>query len=1013
MQNKGALKFLIVVLALACAYQLSFTFVTRNVEKKAERYAQGFEIEEREARTQLYLDSIKATPVYNLGFIKFTYKEAKEKEINLGLDLKGGMNVMLEISVRDIVEALSNHNQDPIFKQALAEASAEQKNSSDDYIAIFARAYSRLSNDAPLAYIFNTPELKDKITPQSDNAQVIKALREESESAISNSFNVIRNRIDRFGVTQPNIQKMENSGRILVELPGVKEPERVRKLLQGTASLEFWATYTAPELIALLSDANSATVEVVQAEEIVTEEGAVVETGELESLVSQAAGETPAAPSSQITSLFSKLTPAVDPMSGQPLFRASSNAVIGRAMQRDMADVEAYFNLPQVKSLMPRELKLMWSAKPDETEMFYELYAIKADTRDGRAPLDGSAVTDAREEYAQRGAGAHVSMTMNAAGARTWARLTADNINRPIAIVLDDHVYSAPNVQNEITGGQSQITGNFTIQEAKDLSNVLKSGKLPAPARIIQDTVVGPTLGLESIKAGMMSFLLAFVLVLIYMVVFYSQAGWVANIALVSNVVLLFGILASFGAALTLPGLAGIVVTMGFAVDANVLIYERVKEELRAGKGLSLALKDGYKNAMSAIIDGNVTTFITGLVLFFFGTGPVQGFATTLMIGIITSLFTAIFISRLIFESRLAKGKNIKFSTKFTENFLRNLKIDFVGLRKYTYIFGLITVIVATGALITRIANDTLPYGVDFSGGRVFVVRFDQSITSEAVREKIDEAFSSGSEIKQYGAADRNQMRIITQYNHNDMSEEATQEINEMLYQALLPMFAQPLTQDEFLTTTTSAYGVISSDKVGPTVANDLKRNAVVAVVIALLAIGAYIAIRFKKWQWATGAVVSLALEVIMCMGLVALLPGLVPFSLEVDQSFIAAVLTVLAYSINDTVIIFDRIREYNRLYPKRTFRQNINGGINSTLSRTFNTAGTTIVTLLAIFIFGGEVIRGFIFIMLFGVILATFSSVFVATPIAYDIIRWQGRRNKADKSGKPAEKSAAKPVKA
>ena len=662
--------------------------------------------------------------------------------------------------------------------------------------------------------------------------------------------------------------------------------------------------------------------------------------------------------------------------------------VIGQALSFDTATVNRYLNLPQVKALLPRDLKLMWGIKPvDVQETVFQLYAIKANTRDGKAPLDGGAVVSAHEGYAQHGSSAVVSMTMNASGARTWARMTADNIGQCIAIVLDGYVYSAPVVNQEITGGQSEISGHFTITEARDLANVLESGKLPAPARITQDTVVGPSLGQESINSGMLSFILAFVLVLLYMIFFYNKAGMVASIALICNLFFLFGVLVSFGAVLTLPGIAGIVLTMGMAVDANVIIYERVKEELRMGKTLSVSVAEGYKNAMSAIIDGNVTTLITGIVLFVFGTGPVQGFATTLIIGIITSLFTAILITRLIFVGMLSREKKITFSNRLTENFLAHTKFDFIGKRKITYIISGAFLLVTLVSLAVRGMN----YGVDFSGGRAYVVRFDHNVTANEVRDALSTVFdgadaNSSYEVKQFGP--ENQMRIVTQYKYDDAGDNVTAEIDKMLYKALAPLNDESLTEDEFVTTATNPVGIISSDKVGPSVAHDIKVNSVIAVLFSLLAIALYIIIRFKRWQWGVGSVISLALDALFTIGLFSLLHGILPFNLEVDQSFIAAILTIIGYSINDKVVIFDRIREYQTLYPKRNIRENINNAINSTLSRTINTSGTTLVVLLAIFLFGGEVIRGFVFALLFGVLISTYSTVFTATPIAYDLIR-------------------------
>ena len=1014
MQNRGAIKAIAIILAIACAYQLSFTFVARNIEKKAARYAEGFPVELQQERQQSYLDSIKSQKV----FLGFTYKQVKEREINLGLDLKGGMNVMLEISVEDVVRALSNDSQDPIFNAALSQARSEQKNSAEDFITLFSRAYADLSGNAPLALIFNTQELREKITPTSTNEQVIRVLREEAESAIDNSFNVLRSRIDRFGVTQPNIQKIGASGRILVELPGVKEPERVRKLLQGTASLEFWLTYNNTEIFPMLEQANAVVKELQKASDAaaageeqqalqdtevvdVTEitdgqvtEVAVSEESAEQDLLAELENRPDAAAMTGADEavmdefpLFAKLSPALSE-TGQIM----NGPVIGYAKSYDTAAVNSMLNTPQVRMLLPRDVKLMWGVKPiDPAETTYELYAIKANTRDGKAPLDGSAVADAKGDFAEQGSAAEVSMTMTPTGAKTWARMTADNIGEFIAIVLDGYVYSAPRVNSEIPNGRSSISGQFTIQEAKDLANVLKSGKLPA--RITQEAVVGPSLGQESINSSMISFVIAFCCVLIYMMLFYNKAGMVASIALVANLFFLFGVLASFGAVLTLPGIAGIVLTMGMAVDANVLIYERVKEELRGGKGLSLAVNEGYKNAMSAIIDSNVTTIITGIVLFVFGNGPVQGFATTLIIGILTSLFTSLFITRLIFTGMLSRGKNIRFSNKWSENFLQNVHVNFLGIRKWAYGVSLLLIVIAAVSLMTRGLN----YGVEFSGGRTFVIRFDQVISDNDVRYALDQTFMSDDvegdaayksfEVKQFGSEAQMQKRITTQYKYDDDSQDANTTVERLMYEALAPLFATPLTFEEFHSTATNPYGIISADMVGPSVASDITRNSFIAVFIGLFAIGIYIIIRFRRWQWGAGSVIALAHDAFLTIGVFSLFYGILPFSMEVNQSFIAAILTIIGYSINDKVVVFDRIREYMGLYPKRSMFDNINNAINHTLSRTINTSATTFVVLLAIFLFGGEVIRGFVFALMFGVVIGTLSSIFLATPVSYDLM--------------------------
>lgn len=994
MQNKGAIKFVAIMLAIACAFQLSFTFVTNNVQSKSEALPA--------AEQAAYLDSMKSQVVYNLGLVKYTYGECQEKEINLGLDLRGGMNVTLEIAVQDILLALSDNSHDAAFRRALADAKLAQAASTEDFLTLFDRVYTAANPSGRLASVFGTYSLREKITTTSTNPEVISVLRAECESAIANSFNVLSERIKRFGVVQPNIQQLNNSGRILVELPGVKDPERVRKLLQGTANLEFWTTYTAKDLIANLTAANqtilamgdrawakdSSAVLAADSATIATVDSTLA-TGE-DNIVAALGGSVPVSSDSIAT-----------PAAPGGLFAVlgiydGENPVLGLARSYDTVKVNHYLNLPQVRELMPRDVRFMWSIKAiAEDKTLFELYAIRS-TTDGRAPLDGGAVEDAVGEYGQQGSSAEVSMVMNAAGAKTWARLTADNIGGFIAIVLDNYVYSSPRVNGEITGGRSSITGNFTIGEAKDLANVLKSGKLPAPARIIHESVVGPTLGQESINAGMGSFALAFALVLVYMVFFYNRGGMVSAVALITNLFFLFGVLVSFGEVLTLPGIAGIVLTMGMAVDANVIIYERIKEELRAGKGLSMSVADGFKNAYSAIIDGNATTLITGIVLAIFGSGPVQGFATTLIIGILTSLFCAIFITRLLFGWMIEKKWDISFSNRWTENFLEHTKINFIKARKVTYIISAILFVTVIASLATR----GVQYGVDFSGGRAYVVRFDQEVTANQVRTALDAQFEGGLEVKQYGTKEQHQMRITTQYKYADDAEGVTNEINEMMYAALAPLYSGHISMDDFTTTIKNPYGIISAEKVGPSIAEEMKQDAVLAILFALIAIGLYIALRFKRWQYGVGGVVSLIHDAVITIGMFSLLYTVMPFNLTIDQAFIAAILTILGYSINDTVIIFDRIRENTHLFPRRSVAENMNNAINQTLARTVNTAGTTIVVLLAMFIFGGEVIRGFIFALLFGVVIGTFSSVFVATPVAYEFLVRGKQKEKESEEG-------------
>ena len=991
MQSKGAIRFVAIVLLLASLWQLSFTVVNNSYENKAEEYAQAeaeAQIKKDSAYAALpenekafYLDSIKK--IENRKFIDsysnknvylgYTLKDVMSKSINLGLDLKGGMNVMLQVQLKDLVQALAgNKSKTPELQQALALAQERSKNSSDDFITLFEEAWGEVAGGKKLAEVFANSTMKDKVKASSSNSDVISILRSESESAIANSFNVLRNRIDRFGVTQPNIQKLGNNGRILVELPGVKEPERVRKLLQGTASLEFWETYHNGEVSSYLTKANE-----VLAENLPVQNA--------DSLSSNVYGP-----------LFSILQPSV----------AREGACVGVAHFADTAKINEYLRMKEVKAVLPRELKLLWTVKPQaKTENIFELVAIKVTSRDGKAKIDGGVVTDATVQFSNTGGSPEVSMTMDAKGARDWATITKNNVGRQIAIVLDGMVYSYPVVNGEIPGGRSQITGDFTIEEAEDLANVLKSGKLPAPATIIQEQVVGPTLGAESINAGLISFIIAFVLVLLYMIIFYNGAGIVADIALLCNVVLLFGTLVSFGAVLTLPGIAGLVLTLGMAVDANVIIYERVKEELRAGKGLSKAVADGYRNAYSAIIDGQITTLLTGIVLYRFGSGPVQGFATTLIIGIVTSVITSIFITRILIDDRVSKGKNVTFDNKFTRNFLQNTHVDFIGKRKIAYIVSALLIV---GSIVSM-STKGFTYGVDFTGGRTYVVRFNQPVNTEDVRKAVGEAFelavandstvtNSSAEVKQFGGA--SQMKITTTYKINkDMNADSTlvdDEVTKILYGALKDFYTikengvvkDSLTYDGFVSTQTNPNGIISSDKVGPTIADDITRSSLIAVLISLLVIFGYIAIRFRGWTWGLGGVLGLAHTAVIVIGFFSVFSGILPFSLDIDQTFIAAILTIIGYAINDTVVIFDRIREFKGLHPKADFRTNVNAALNSTLSRTMNTSLTTLITMVAIAIFGGEMIRGLAVALIIGIVVGTYASIFIATPIMYDVTK-------------------------
>ncbi|MCQ2118848.1 MAG: protein translocase subunit SecDF [Bacteroidales bacterium] len=1000
MQSKGWIRLVAILFAIASIWQLSFTAVTAIQENKAKKFAENaaeamkgeaafakVPVSEQEYyldsiskdQNRVYIDSISNKKVYLWN----TYKDCKAKEINLGLDLKGGMNVMLQVQLQDLVKAISGDNTTPEFSKALALAKERSVNSREDYITLFAEAWKEVGNGQRLAQVFGTYDMKDKIKPESTDADVINVIRDEAKSAVENSYNVLRNRIDRFGVTQPSIQTLGNSGRILVELPGVKEPERVRKLLQGTASLEFWETYTNQEIAGYLAEANAKLAEIL------------ADADTVEAEVEEPAEEAAPAAAEEDSLLTAELAQNKEDnkeyeayKKQNPLFAVLSpsqgnDACIGFSSAIDTAKVNKYLAMPQIAEIFPAEFRPMWTVHPSErlaSDNIFELVAIKATSRDGRAKLDGGVVTDARTvfEHGQNGEPS-VSMSMNAEGANIWARMTTDNVNRQIAIALDGMVYSYPNVNGPITGGSSSITGHFTPDEANDLVNVLKSGKLPAPATIIQEQVVGPSLGARSIRAGMISFIIAFVLVLIYMILFYQGAGVAADIALLCNVLLLFGVLVSFGAVLTLPGIAGLVLTMGMAVDANVIIYERVKEELAAGKGLGKAIADGYSNAYSAIIDGQVTTLLTGIVLFIFGSGPVQGFATTLIIGIITSVLTSIFVTRLIFDDRVSKGKNVTFENRFTKNFLKNTHFDFISARKVSYIVSGALILISIVSIFTK----GFTYGVDFTGGRTYVVRFDQPVTAEQVREATIAEFDGAVEVKQFGG--ESQMKITTQYKNEDESSDVDAEVETKLFNALGQFYATKITLDEFKSTLDNPNGIISSDKVGPTIANDIKRDAIIAVILALIVIFAYIAIRFKGWAWGLGGVVSLAHTAIIIIGFFSLFSGILPFNLDVDQTFIAAILTIIGYAINDNVVIFDRIREYKNDHPNVDIKTNTNLALNATLTRTVNTSVSTLVTMIAIAIWGGESIRGLAVALILGIVIGTYASIFIGTPVMYD----------------------------
>lgn len=1054
MQNKGAIKFFAIAFAIVSLFQLSFTYFAKSVENDAKEYAHKEAAREEaeqlakedpleeayyydsiaKARERFYLDSISNKPVYDILIREFTYQECKEREINLGLDLKGGMNVMLELSMKDVLLSLANDSKDETFRQAIEMAEEKQKTTSQDFVTLFRESFEEIDPDAKLAAIFNTVELKDKISYNSTNDEVMQVISNEVDGAFERTLKILRTRIDRYGVAQPNIQPIAASGRIMVELPGVKEPDRVRKLLQGTAQLEFWETYKFNEISQFFNEANQQL-----AKELKRDRGEALETGE----EAETTDEAPASQEqTQETSdqteenleqaedttqteddlleqlgeedttarqddpnfeqyaednpLYAYLQPAFF-QSDDGQYYPSQSATVGYAKIQDTARVNAMID--RVRNIFPRNLRFAWMVKPrEENSNVLELLALKVSTRDGEAPLSGEVITDASQDYDPNG-NVQISMNMNSEGARVWKRLTGDNVGRQVAIVLDGYVYSAPNVNDEIPSGRSSILGNFTIKEAQDLANILEAGKLPAPANIVQEEVVGPSLGQEAISSGFNSFIIAFVIVLLFMVLYYNRAGWVSNLALITNIFFILGVLASLGAVLTLPGIAGIVLTIGMAVDANVIIYERIKEEIRAGKGIRLAIQDGYRNAYSAIIDANITTLLTAIVLYSFGSGPVQGFATTLIIGILSSLFTAILISRVIFTWALDKNMKVAFGNKVTLNAFTNIKIDYIAKRKLFYVISGIVIVIGLFSLFTKGLNQ----GIDFAGGRTYVVRFDKDINTIDLRDKLAAQFNNQPpEVKTFGP--ENQVKITTKYLIDDNSAQSDSIVEARLYEGVKDVFETDITKSEFLDDTDDkVIGKLSSQKVGPTIAVDLLHRAYLALAIALAIIFVYIAARFRKWQFGLGGLATLAHDSLIAISMYSIFSGILPFSLEIDQSTIAAILTIIGYSINDSVIIFDRIREYNFLYPKRHLKDNINSAINSTIGRTFMTSGTTLLVLISIFIFGGEIIRGFTFALIIGVIVGTYSSIFISTPVAYELSQKEGK--KAIKKSKSKKK--------
>ena len=1000
-----------VLFAIVCLYQLSFTWVVDGVEAEAYEYAESktinnndldsssasvlIESDKFQEKVKFYLDSVSGEEVYDILVTSYTYAECQQRQMNLGLDLKGGMNVTLEVMVIDVIKALSNNSKDSLFNLAISNALQAQKNSQEGFVALFGAEYEKLAimPGKGLSVIFSTSDLRDKVQFSLSNQEVIDVLTIEVEDAIERSFNILRSRIDRFGVTQPNIQRLETSGRILVELPGIKNPDRARKLLQSTAQLEFWETYEYSEIFSALEQSNTYLRDMITLNESMLDD--VVESKSIDDNVDlsdeislsndssnnllsvleedssrlDSAGQLSFEDFANENPLYALLYPNVNQQSGQ----LNTGPVLGFCAIKDTAKLNDYLRDDAIKKFFPIDIKFAYTVKAyDADGKYIQLIGLKSD-RNGKSAMEGEVVTDANQSFGQFANSAEVSMTMNAEGAKKWKRLTAENIGKSVAIVLDNYVYSFPTVQSEISGGRSQITGNFTVNEAKDLANILKSGKLPAPARIIEEAIVGPSLGEEAINAGLKSFIFALIIVLIYMIFYYNRAGVVSNIALLANIFFIFGVLSSLGAVLTLPGIAGIVLTIGMSVDANVLIYERIREEITNGKGLRLAISDGYNNAYSSIIDANVTTLLTGIILYTFGTGPIKGFATTLVIGILTSLFAAIFITRLVISARLNKDKVVTFSSKITKGAFKNINIDFIGKKKKFYIISSILLLLGIGSLFTKGLN----YGVDFVGGRTYVVRFDESINKESVRKSLSESFVDSDglnyapQVKTFG--ENNQIKITTSFmiDNNELSTD------EMVEDRL----------EEGLLSVGVPYEIMSSQKVGPTIADDIKDSAVWSIFFSLLVIFLYILIRFRRWQFSLGAVAAVFHDVIIVLSIFSILYGLLPFSLEIDQAFIAAILTIIGYSLNDTVVVFDRVREYINDNKKKEVREVINGALNSTLSRTINTSLTTFVVLLIIFIFGGEVIRGFMFALMVGVIVGTYSSLFVASPIMLDTL--------------------------
>jgi len=991
MQNKGIIRLFAIVLSVVCLYQLSFTWFAKNVENDAVIYAESkADASDQDALAVLekeYLDSVSNTPVVNLGFTEFTYNDVKEKEINLGLDLKGGINAILEVSVRDILIGLSNESKNPVFNEALNNATAAQKNSDKDYLQLFYEAFEAASKGSVKLSdpsIFGNKSLKDKINFKMSDEEVKPILEQEVKGSIGTAFEVLRSRIDRFGVTQPNIQRIGESGRILIELPGAKDIDRVRKLLQSTAELQFWEVYTNQDLAQFFLSANTKLAEILKVDEItaVSKDSTEVIDDEIDDLL----GEVKDSVSFETTNpLFSKLFVRF------PQSQNDISSILATASVKDTAVINEYLSMKEVRSLLPSELryaKFAWDAKSNND--FINFYALKSNRND-EAPIQGDVISDASQVFDQLGANPEVSMTMNSKGTKQWAKMTTANVGKFVAVVLDDYVYSAPRVNDAITTGRTSIMGQFTIDEAQDLANALKSGKLPAAAKIIQSDVVGPSLGQEAIDSGTYSFIIALVIVLLWMVFYYGKAGLFSDIALALNILFIFGVLTSFGAVLTLPGIAGIVLTIGMSVDANVLIYERIKEELDKGKGLKESINDGFGGALSSILDANITTLLTGIILYIFGTGPVKGFATTLMIGIITSLFSAIFITRLLIEWYVRKSSHLTFNTSITKNWFKNINIDFLKKRKMAYMISGIILIIGLGSLFTNGLN----YGVDFKGGRTYTVRFVDNVRPPEIANSLKDAFESSPEVKTFGSA--NQLKITTKYRIDDYGVEVEDEIRQLLYTGVKSYLPEGISYDQFKEGENDLnIGIMEFYMVGPTIADDIKQAAFWAIIGSLIVVFIYILIRFRKWQFSLGAVAAVFHDVLIVLSIFSLFYKVLPFDMEIGQSFIAAILTVVGYSLNDTVVIFDRIREFTAKHPMWENARTVNTALSSTLGRTINTSLTTLIVLLAIFLFGGDSIKGFMFALIVGVIVGTYSSLFIASPIMFDTTEKLEKRKKS-----------------